>query len=71
MRFQGRAYRAGGNVIIRVGGRPIREESDLSRAIEARRPGDTIEVEVYRGGDRRTLRVRLAERPLNVQRRRP
>lgn len=71
VRFQARAFRTGGDVITRVGGRPIREESDLSRAIEARRPGETVEVEIYRGDDRRTLRVTLAERPLKVARQRP
>lgn len=71
VRFQARSFRTGGDVITRAGGRPIREESDLSRAIEARRAGETVEIELYRGGQRRTIRVTLAERPLDLQRRRP
>jgi S1-C subfamily serine protease len=32
-------------------------------AVAAKQPGDTIELEVYRGDDRRTVRVELGERP--------
>ena len=68
LRFQARPYRAGGDVITRVDGKVIREESDLSRAIARRRAGDTVEIEYYRDGDRRSARLRLAERPLAVTR---
>ena len=68
LRFQARPYRAGGDVITRVDGKVIREESDLSRAIARRRAGDTVEIEYYRDGDRRSARLELAERPLAVTR---
>jgi S1-C subfamily serine protease len=68
VRFQARPYRAGGDVITRLDGKVIREESDLSRAIARRRAGETVEIEYYRDGDRRSARLRLAERPLAVTR---
>jgi S1-C subfamily serine protease len=68
VRFQARPYRAGGDVITRLDGKAIREESDLSRAIARRRAGETVEIEYYRDGRRRTARLALAERPLAVTR---
>ena len=63
VRFQADAYRAGGDVIVKLGGRAIREESDLARALVVHRPGERVDVEIVRGGDRRTLQVRLGKRP--------
>jgi S1-C subfamily serine protease len=63
VRFQSEGFRAGGDVVVALAGRPIREESDLARALVEHRPGETVDVEVVRGGDRRTVRVRLGRRP--------
>jgi S1-C subfamily serine protease len=71
MAFQAERFRVGGDVITRVDGRTIRDESDLARAVEARRPGQTVTVQVYRGGRRLDVRLTLAERPANVRRARP
>ena len=67
--FQADRFRVGGDVIARVEGRPIRDESDLARALEAHRPGQTVTVQLYRGGRRMEVRVTLAERPANVRQR--
>ncbi|HKG18077.1 MAG TPA: trypsin-like peptidase domain-containing protein [Solirubrobacteraceae bacterium] len=67
--FQADRFRAGGDVIARVEGRAIRDESDLARAVEAHRPGQTVTVQLYRGGRRMEVRVTLAERPANVRQR--
>jgi S1-C subfamily serine protease len=66
--FQADRFRVGGDVIVRVDDRPIRDESDLARAVETRRPGQTVTVQVYRGGRRTDLRVTLAQRPANIRR---
>jgi S1-C subfamily serine protease len=63
IRFQGQPYRAGGDVIVAVAGKPIREESDVGRVLATRAPGETLTVQVVRGGVRRDFRVRLEERP--------
>ena len=63
LRFQADSFRAGGDVIVKVGDRPIREESDLARMLVAYRPGQEVDVEVVRGKDRRTVKVRLGKRP--------
>jgi putative serine protease PepD len=52
-----------GDVITGVDGRDVSEPEDLSEAINKLKPGDEIVVEVSRGGERRTVTVKLAERP--------
>jgi S1-C subfamily serine protease len=63
-RFQARRYSIGGDVIVRAGGRTLRSDGDLGKAIAGYRPGQEIELELYRDGRRRTVRVKVAERPL-------
>jgi serine protease Do len=58
------AERAGlrsGDVIVAVNGKPVMQVNELQREILTHRPGDEVEVEVIRGGERRRLRVRLVE----------
>jgi S1-C subfamily serine protease len=63
IRFQGQPYRAGGDVIVAVAGKPIRRESDVGRVLATHAPGETVTLQVLRGGARRDFRVRLEERP--------
>ncbi|MGI8844841.1 MAG: S1C family serine protease [Thermoleophilaceae bacterium] len=51
------------DVIVGVDGRPVGKPEDLSSVVAAHKPGDTIRVTVRRGGDRRTVTVRLTTRP--------
>ncbi len=62
------AARAGlrsGDVITRVDGRAVDAPQDIAAAIEDARPGQSISVEVQRGGGSRSLDVQLATRPAN------
>jgi S1-C subfamily serine protease len=68
-RFQDKAYRVGGDVITAVNGTPIHSESDLAKALLARRPGDTVTLAIRRGDKRLNVRVKLGERPLDSPRR--
>ncbi|HEV2776531.1 MAG TPA: PDZ domain-containing protein, partial [Solirubrobacteraceae bacterium] len=52
-----------GDVIVELGGRPVRSPAALARVVARRRPGETIPLGVTRGGRRMTLRAELAERP--------
>ncbi|HVL97647.1 MAG TPA: trypsin-like peptidase domain-containing protein [Solirubrobacteraceae bacterium] len=65
--FQAGRFKAGGDVVVRVGDTPIEDANDLADAIAHLRPGQTVAVEVYRGEDKRTVQVRLGERPLTVE----
>jgi S1-C subfamily serine protease len=58
---------AGGDLLVRVDGERISVPEDVASAIADDQPGDTIEVEYYRGDERRTARVELGERPDSLQ----
>jgi 2-alkenal reductase len=62
--FELRQYRTSGDVIVKAAGQTLRNEDDLGTAISRYRPGQEIELELYRDGQRRTVRVKLGERPL-------
>jgi serine protease Do len=64
--FQAQPYRTGGDVIVAVGGEAVEDPDDVAAAIALLDPGETVDVEVYRGDSRRTVQVRLGERPLDV-----
>jgi len=52
-----------GDVITGVDGNPVREPEDVSDVLNALQPGDEVEVEVSRDGERRTFTIELATRP--------
>jgi S1-C subfamily serine protease len=62
----GSAVAAGGDLIVEVDGEEVENADDVAAAIEDDKPGDTIEVEYYRGDDLKTARVELGERPDQV-----
>jgi S1-C subfamily serine protease len=53
--------------IVEIAGTPVREPDDVAAAINARRPNDEVRVVVERGGERRTLTVKLGEQPDQVR----
>ncbi len=62
----GPAARAGlqqGDIIVSVDGTPVPRVATLQRVVRTKAPGETVEVEVSRFGDRRTFQIRLAEAP--------
>lgn len=52
-----------GDVIVQLGDAPIRSLNDLSAALLQHKPGDTVAVKIYRGGQQLTLNVTLGELP--------
>ena len=66
IRFQASLAKTGGDVITKVNGHPITRDDDFSEQITRFRPGDSVTLEIYRGQDRRTVRVTLGERPISV-----
>jgi S1-C subfamily serine protease len=64
--FEADDYAQGGDVITKFAGHPVNNPDDLSAAIAHFKPGETVTVEVVRGGSRRELKVKLGERPLGT-----
>jgi putative serine protease PepD len=52
-----------GDVITKLDGTPIGSSDELQQAIDARKPGDQITLEVRRGSTTRTVHVTLGTRP--------
>jgi 2-alkenal reductase len=62
--FQGsRNIPEGGDVIVAVDGRKLTRRDDLADLISARSAGEEVELDVLRGDDRRTVKVKLGKRP--------
>ena len=64
--FQASTWRTGGDVVVRLEDTPVEDPGDLSDAIATLDPGEEVEVELYRNGEKRVVKVRLGERPLEV-----
>ena len=62
--FQVRSYRPGGDVITAIDGRPVEDPDDLATLVALHDPGSTVTIEAWRDGERRDVRVKLGERPL-------
>jgi S1-C subfamily serine protease len=58
---------AGGDVVVAIDGKPVRTPDDVATAIAEHSPGDEVEVEFHRGDERRTVNVKLDERPDELQ----
>jgi S1-C subfamily serine protease len=64
-RFQSSTFRPGGDVITKVGGTPVQHADDLSEVISHYDPGQDVQLEIHRGGETKTVTVKLGERPLS------
>jgi S1-C subfamily serine protease len=56
-----------GDRIVKVADRPVTDPDDLSAAVLDHEPGERIQLTVVRGGDERTIDVRLGTRPDQLQ----
>jgi putative serine protease PepD len=55
--------RPDGDVIVEIDGERVDRADDVTRIVNSHQPGDKLEVEVERDGDRRTVDVTLGDRP--------
>ena len=52
----------GGDVIVAIDGQKVANQFDMNVILNRKRPGDTVDVSVYRGGKKMDLQVKLGER---------
>jgi S1-C subfamily serine protease len=60
---------ADGDLIVAADGREVTGMDDLIAVINAKQPGDEVELEVERDGETRTVTVELGERPTEEEQR--
>jgi S1-C subfamily serine protease len=53
----------GGDLITAIDGKPVTQEDALTRALLHKRPGDEIELTIFRNGRTMNLKVKLGEAP--------
>jgi S1-C subfamily serine protease len=56
----------GADVIVSIDGKSVTSADDVVQAVSEKQPGDSVEIEYYRGNDKRTVTVKLGERPEQV-----
>jgi len=59
----GESYRAGGDIIISADGIRVNSETRLRDIVSAKKPGDTVRLEIYRGRSKLSLDVKLGRQP--------
>jgi len=53
----------GGDIIAEIDGRPVTSGEELRLILEPKRPGDTVQVILYRDGSKMTIPVTLVQEP--------
>ena len=59
----GESFRMGGDVIVAADGKPVSTIDELRDVIAAHKPGDKIELKIYRGDATKTVTVTLGRQP--------
>ena len=57
---------AGGDLIVAIDGKEMKDENAVADAVAAHKPGDKVDIEYYRGNDKKTVSVELTKRPANA-----
>ena len=60
-----RRIHIGGDVIVAIDGHKVAGQLDVNVVLNRKRPGDTVNVTVYRGGKKMDIPVKLGERTSN------
>lgn len=58
--------KAGGDLVVAVDGQAVADSDALAAAVAGKQPGDEVELDYYRGDEKRKVTVTLAERPATV-----
>jgi S1-C subfamily serine protease len=52
-----------GDIILAIDGKPVASAGELQQALQEKKPGQVVQLEILRSGRRMTVPVRLGERP--------
>ena len=67
MTIAGQRINTGGDVITDIDGRPVHSMTDVIDDISTKQPGDSVQLSLVNGSQKRTVTVTLANRPANVK----
>jgi S1-C subfamily serine protease len=65
--IEGASVTLGGDIITALDGRKISGMEELVNIVNGKKPGDEIEVRLLRGGDEKTVTVKLGNRPASIE----
>jgi S1-C subfamily serine protease len=63
----GESYMIGGDIIVKADGRALVSTERLREVVSEKEPGDTVELEIYRGQEREKLQIKLGRQPPSPQ----
>jgi S1-C subfamily serine protease len=63
----GQRIQAGGDVIVAIDGKTVNSMTDVINDISTKQPGDTVQLSLVNGSQKRTVSVTLGNRPANVK----
>jgi S1-C subfamily serine protease len=61
--INGQEVRLGGDIITEANGKPVKSMEELIEVIQDSKPGDKLELKIFRGGDEKTANVTLGTQP--------
>jgi S1-C subfamily serine protease len=61
--IDGQQVRAGGDVITEIDGQTMTGMDDVANAVSQKKPGDTVQLTLVHGGQKRTVTVTLGDQP--------
>jgi S1-C subfamily serine protease len=67
MTVGGARIHPGGDAITAIDGKPVHSMTDVIDIVNAKQPGDTVQVSIVNGSQKRTVSVTMGNRPANVQ----
>jgi S1-C subfamily serine protease len=65
--IEGAGVTLGGDIITALDGKKVKSMEDLIGIVEAKKPGDELEVTLLRGGNEKTVTVTLGNRPASIE----
>ncbi len=63
----GESYMPGGDLIVALAGKRVSSLEELRDALADHKPGDKVELAIYRGNERRTVEVTLGRQPASAK----
>ena len=64
--INGQTYRLGGDIIVGVDGKSVTTAATLRDAVAKKRPGDAIVLDIYRGGKKLSIKLKLGNQPTSA-----